>query len=45
MEPVFMSLAESAGIAAALAIDEKTALQSVGYAKLAEQLARANLRI
>lgn len=38
MEPVFMILGQSAGTAAALAIDGKTSVQRVDYAKLRERL-------
>ena len=38
MEPVFMILGQSAGTAAALAIDGKTSVQKVDYAKLRERL-------
>src|SRR6185312_6698829 len=38
MEPVFMILGQSAGIAAALAIDNGVTVQEVEYAKLAKQL-------
>ena len=38
MEPVFMILGESAATAAALAIDDKTTVQDVPYAKLREVL-------
>lgn len=38
MEPVFMILGESAATAAALAIDDKTTVQDVAYAKLREVL-------
>jgi hypothetical protein len=38
MEPVFMILGQSAGTAAALAIDEKQAVQDIPYAKLKELL-------
>jgi hypothetical protein len=38
MEPVFMILGETAATAAALAIDGKTSVQDVPYAKLREQL-------
>ncbi len=39
MEPVFMVLGQSAATAAAQAIDEKTAVQKIDYAKLHERLA------
>lgn len=38
MEPVFMVLGQSAATAASLAIDEKTSVQQVAYAKLSEKL-------
>jgi hypothetical protein len=38
MEPVFMILGQSAGTAAALAIEGKTAVQELDYAKLRERL-------
>jgi len=38
MEPVYMILGQSAGTAAALAIDGKTSVQRVNYAKLRERL-------
>ncbi len=38
MEPVFMALGQSAGIAAALAIKNKQAVQEVSYAALKKQL-------
>ena len=38
MEPVYMILGQSAGTAAALAIDEKTSVQKVDYAKLRKRL-------
>jgi hypothetical protein len=38
MEPVYMILGQSAGTAAALAVDEKTSVQKVNYAKLRERL-------
>jgi hypothetical protein len=38
MEPVFMILGQSSGTAAALAIDVKTSVQKVDYAKLRERL-------
>jgi hypothetical protein len=38
MEPVFMILGQSAGTAAAMAIDAKSAVQKVDYAKLRERL-------
>ena len=41
MEPVFFALGQSAGATAALAIDEKCAVQEVPYAKLRAQLEAA----
>jgi hypothetical protein len=38
MEPVFMMMSQSAGTAAAFAIDDKVPVQSVNYQKLAAQL-------
>jgi hypothetical protein len=38
MEPVFMILGQSAGTAAALAIDASSPVQKVGYAALRERL-------
>jgi hypothetical protein len=38
MEPVFMVTSQSAGTAAALAIDDQVAVQKVDYAKLQRQL-------
>lgn len=38
MEPVFMILGQSAGTAAALAIDDKVAVQDLDYAKLRKRL-------
>jgi hypothetical protein len=38
MEPVFMILGQSAGTAAALAIDANSPVQKVGYAALRERL-------
>ena len=38
MEPVFMSMGQSAATAAALAIDAKTTVQKVDYSKLQERL-------
>ena len=38
MEPVFMILGQSAGTAAAMAIDERVAVQDVPYAKLCRRL-------
>ena len=38
MEPVYMILGQSVGTAAALAIDEKTSVQKVDYAKLRKRL-------
>lgn len=40
MEPVFMILGQSAGTAAAMAIDEGVALQDLSYQQLKEQLLR-----
>jgi hypothetical protein len=40
MEPVFMVLGQSAATAAALAIDDRLAVQDVDYAKLRERLLR-----
>lgn len=40
MEPVFMILGQSAATAAAMAIDEKIAVQDVSYEKLSEKLKR-----
>ena len=41
MEPVFMILGQSSVTAAAMAIDAKTSVQNVDYAKLREQLLKA----
>ena len=38
MEPVFMVLGQSAGAAAAMALDEKADLQNVDFARLRERL-------
>ena len=38
MEPVFMTLAQSAALAAGLAIDKKTSIQDVAYPALREKL-------
>lgn len=38
MEPVYMILGQSAGAAAALAVDDKTSVQKVDHAKLRERL-------
>jgi hypothetical protein len=38
MEPVFMILGQSAGVAAALAIDDGASVQAVNYAELRERL-------
>ncbi|MEK7833029.1 MAG: FAD-dependent oxidoreductase, partial [Acidobacteriota bacterium] len=40
MEPVFMILGQSAATAAVMAIDDKTAVQDVPYAKLRERMLR-----
>jgi hypothetical protein len=40
MEPVFMTLSQSAGAAACLAMDENLPVQSVDYARLRDQLLR-----
>ncbi|MDQ6481693.1 FAD-dependent oxidoreductase [Dyadobacter sp. LHD-138] len=45
MEPVFMILGQSAASAAILAIDNKTSVQDVEYAKLREQLLKDNQRL
>jgi hypothetical protein len=45
MEPVFMILGQSAGVAAALAIDNKTALQDLDYATLKETLLKKGQRL
>jgi hypothetical protein len=42
MEPVFMILGQSAAAAAVLAIDGKTTVQDVPYAKLRERLLHDN---
>lgn len=41
MEPVYMVLGQSAGAAAALAINEKQSVQDISYANLQEQLLQA----
>jgi hypothetical protein len=40
MEPVFMTLSQSAGVAASLAIDGGTHVQDVDYARLREELVK-----
>jgi hypothetical protein len=45
MEPVFMVLGQSAAIAAAMAIEEKIALQDINYDQLRENLVRYKQRI
>ncbi len=45
MEPVFMILGQSAGTAAALAIEENTAVQDVPYDKLKELLVKQGQRL
>jgi hypothetical protein len=45
MEPVFMILGQSAGTAAALAIDERTAIQDLTYEKLREKLVENGQRL
>ena len=45
MEPVFMILGQSAGTAAALAIDGQTALQDVHYDALKERLIEQGQRL
>ena len=40
MEPVFMILGQSAATAAVMALDEKIAVQDLGYAKLRERLVK-----
>jgi hypothetical protein len=43
MEPVFMTLAQSAALAAGLAIDKKVRVQEIAYPPLGEKLATAKL--
>ena len=45
MEPVFMILGQSAGVAAALAIDGKTAVQKIEYEILEETLVKKGQRL
>lgn len=45
MEPVFMILGQSAGMAACIAIDDNVSVQNVEYAKLKEQLIAAEQRL
>lgn len=45
MEPVFMILGQSAGMAASIAIDDKVPLQEVEYSKLKEQLTAAKQKL
>jgi hypothetical protein len=45
MEPVFMILGQSAGTAAAMAIDENIAVQDLDYAKLKAQLEKDGQRL
>ena len=45
MEPVFMILGQSAGTAAALAIDEGVAVQDLAYEKLKARLAKDGQRL
>ena len=45
MEPVFMILGQSAGTAAALAIESKQAVQDIPYAKLKELLLKQDQRL
>lgn len=45
MEPVFMMLGQSAGLAAALAIDDDVAVQNVSYAKLRQRLLGAGQKL
>ena len=45
MEPVFMILGQSAGTAAAIAIDDAAAVQDVDYEKLKERLIADNQRL
>jgi hypothetical protein len=45
MEPVWMSLGESAGVAAAIAVKEKTSVQDVNYAQLRTRLLNLQQRL
>jgi hypothetical protein len=45
MEPVFMILGQSAGIAACIAIDDNISVQDVEYGKLKERLIAAEQRL
>lgn len=45
MEPVFMILGQSAGMAASIAIDDKVSVQEVEYGKLKEQLTEAKQKL
>jgi hypothetical protein len=45
MEPVFMILGQSAGLAASMAIDKKIAVQDVEYKSLKEQLIQVGQRL
>tara|TARA_B110000438_G_C15775956_1_gene634063 strand:- start:1292 stop:1630 length:339 start_codon:yes stop_codon:yes gene_type:complete len=45
MEPVFMILGQSAGMAAAIAIDDEVSVQDVDYGKLKKQLIAAEQQL
>lgn len=45
MEPVFMILGQSAGMAAAIAIDDEVSVQDVDYGKLKTQLIAAEQQL
>ncbi|MFZ4766080.1 MAG: FAD-dependent oxidoreductase [Roseimicrobium sp.] len=45
MEPVWMILGESAGVAAAMAVAENVPLQQVQYARLKEKLVALKQRL
>ena len=45
MEPTFMMLGEAAGVAAALSIESKSAVQSISYPELRQRLVKVGLRL